>query len=74
MKGVCEMTTTWHFEVWGEDSDLFGEQFFVEVEGNLDTAKARAMAIAQENFPGELLKCWGRVSKLTAEMAGYDTY
>ena len=68
------MITTWHFEVCGEDSDLFGEQFFVEVEGNLDTAKAKAVAIAQENFPGELLECWGRVSQLEAEMAGYDTY
>lgn len=68
------MTTTWHFEVCDEDSEFFGEQFFVEVEETLDKAKKKAIEIAKENFPNEELQCWGRVSRTTAEMAGYDTY
>lgn len=68
------MTTTWWFEVVDEDSDLCGEEFFVEVEGTLDTAKAKAIAIAKDVVPGTKIACHGRISEEDAEMMGYDTY
>lgn len=72
------MTNTYHyidywFIVTSEDSDCYGEEFFVEV---LDNEEAHDMAwdIATENFPNEELKCYGRVSDTFAEMMGFDTY
>ena len=68
------MWTTWWFGITNEDSDLCGEEFFVEVDVPLDRAKAEAKRIAKENFPNEILSCYGRVSASEAEMMGLDTY
>ena len=57
------------FEIMGEDSDLCGEEFFVECY-----TEAEAWRIAEANFPNEELYCWGRYSPAEAEMMGYDTY
>ena len=64
---------TYWFEVIGENSDLCGEEFFVEVESGAD-ALEMAWDIACENFPDEELKCYGAVTSYFAEMAGLDTY
>lgn len=61
------MKTYW-FEVVDEDSELCGEEFFVESDC-LDMA----WDIAASNFE-EKLKCHGVVSRFFAEMMGYDTY
>jgi len=66
--------TTWWFAVADEDSELDGEEFFVEVHMPLSEAKAEARRIAEENFPHMRLECYGRVSYATAEMMGLDTY
>jgi hypothetical protein len=68
------MTTTWWFAVDDEDSDLFGEEFFVEVDVPMDKAKREAMKIAKENFPKTRLTCYGRISNAEAEAMGLDTY
>ena len=65
--------TTWWFEVIDKDSDLCGEQFFVEV-GDCDNPLSVAFDIAVENFGDVVLKCWGRVSSFQAELMGLDTY
>ena len=63
------------FEVIGEDSDLCGEQFFVEVDYTYeDDPLAVAKDIAAENFPDEELACYGPFSPAYAEMCGLDTY
>ena len=67
------MWMTYWFSIEGEDSDLCGEEFFVEVKDE-DNPLAIAWDIAVENFPNEELKCYGRVSSAWAEMMGYDTY
>ena len=67
-------TTTWWFAITGEDSDLCGEEFFVEVYTELELAKAEAIRVAGQIFPGEQLVCYGRVSQAEAEMMGLDTY
>lgn len=61
------------FEVVGEDSDLCGENFFVEVAME-DDYLATAWDIAVENFPNEELECLGSFPPALAEMFGYDTY
>ena len=63
-------TLTFWFEVIGEDSDLCGEEFFVQVDGGKD----EAYAYAHELFPNVRLKCYGRVSNFEAECMGLDTY
>ena len=67
-------TTTWWFGIEDENSDMCGEEFFVEVNVPMDRAKKCAMKIAKENFPKEILKCYGRVGQAEAEMMGLDTY
>lgn len=57
------------FEVVGEDSDICGEQFFVECE-----TKPEAWAIAHDNFPEEELHYCGRYTVEEAEWIGLDTY
>ena len=57
------------FEVVGEDSDLCGEQFFVECN-----TLASAREIAEENFPDEELSYCGRYSVEEAEWLRLDTY
>lgn len=61
------------FEVVGEDSDLCGEEFFVEVIMEEDH-RAAAWEIAIENFPNEELRCLGAYPPAIAEAMGYDTY
>ena len=65
--------TTWWFEVIDEDSDLCGEEFFVEVNDCEDPLSI-AWDIAAENFGDIKMKCLGRVSAFEAEMMGLDTY
>lgn len=67
-------TTTWWFGIEDANSDMCGEEFFVEVHVPMDRAKKCAMKIAKENFPKEILKCYGRVGQAEAEMMGLDTY
>lgn len=61
------------FEVVGEDSDLCGEEFFVEVVMEEDY-HSTAWEIAIENFPNEELRCLGAYPPELAEAMGYDTY
>lgn len=68
------MESTWWFAINDENSDLCGEEFFVEVNVTLDKAKAEAIKIAKEIFPNEKLTCYGRVSSKEAEIMGLDTY
>ena len=65
--------TTWWFEVIDEDSDLCGEEFFVEV-GSSEDPLSIAWDIAAENFGDVKMKCLGRVSAFQAERMGLDTY
>lgn len=62
------------FEVVGEESDLCGEQFFVEC----DTV-AEAWQTVAENFGTAMIvndeiKCIGKYTPEEAEWLGYDTY
>lgn len=69
------MNANWWFEVVGEDSELCGEEFFVQVKRVPgDNGKAEALLIAEDNFPGEELRCLGWVTDETAEDIGLDTY
>ena len=68
------MWSTWWFGFEDENSDLCGEEFFVEVNVTLDKAKAEAIKQAKKIFPNEKITCYGRVSKLDAEIMGLDTY
>ena len=65
---------TYWFCIEDVDSDLCGEEFFVEVDVPLEQAEKEAMRIAQENFPNEKIECYGRVSEMEAEIMGLDTY
>lgn len=62
------MKTYW-FEVIDENSELCGEEFFVESD-----CLEMAWDIAVENFGDTELTCHGTVSYYFAEMMGYDTY
>lgn len=71
------MTTTWWFGITDIDSELCGEEFFVEV----DTAstppsclKKEAQRLANLYFPNEKPVCYGQISATEAEMMGLDTY
>ena len=68
------MTNTYWFGIVGEDSDLCGEEFFVEVEAPKEIAKAIAITRAYEIFPHEEIECYGYVTETEAEMMGLDTY
>ena len=63
------VVSTYWFEITGEESVLCGEEFFVE-EAN----QRNAVEYARELFPGETIRCLGRVSQYEAEMMGLDTY
>lgn len=65
------MWTTYWFGIVGEYSDLCGEEFFTELK---NASKEEHIKYAQEQFPNEELKCYGRVSEEYAEMMGLDTY
>ena len=65
---------TWWFEIVDEDSDLCGEQFFVEVDRCEDDPRAIAIDLAGELFGDVEMECLGRVSAFEAEMMGLDTY
>ena len=70
------MWTTYWFEIVGEDSDICGEEFFVEIQDTFDAKLNRENAIeyAQKLFPNEELTCHGMVTEFEAEMMGLDTY
>lgn len=68
------MITTWWFACTDEESDLCGEEFFVEVDCPFDEAKKTAIKTAKEIFKDEKLSCYGRVTQTEAEMMGLDTY
>ena len=68
------MKSIWWFSIEGENSDLCGEEFLVEVSTTLDRAKAEAVKLANEIFPNEEIACYGRVSNFEAEMMGLDIY
>lgn len=67
--------TTFWFEINDENSDLCGEEFFVELDDSLGRpTKQSAIDYAQSIFPNEKLHFLGKVSALEAEMMGLDTY
>lgn len=66
--------TTWWFGIVGEDSELCGEEFFVEIDYPTKDPKAAAKKQAAELFPGEEIECYGKITPLEAEMMGLDTY
>lgn len=61
------------FEVIDEESDLYGERFFIEVLDNED-ALDEAWEIATETFPYEEIEYIGTYTPSQAEAMGYDTY
>lgn len=65
------MWTTYWWMIYGEGSDLEGEEFFTALKTE-DEQEHRKYA--HSIFPGELLKCFGRISEEEAEMIGLDTY
>ena len=68
------MKTTWHtywWNIYGEDSDLCGEEFFTELK---TPDKQEHRRYAQSIFPNEMLNCLGKVTEVEAEMMGLDTY
>ena len=66
-----ENTSTYWFEIVGEDSDLCGEEFFTELE---DAEKGDHIAYAHEIFPNEKIRCLGPVTAFEAEIMGFATY
>lgn len=62
------------FEVSGEESDLCGEEFFVQVDPDSKSPLKEAWKIARENFKGEALILTGLFNDEMAEMLGFDTY
>lgn len=65
------MWTTYWWIIDTEDSDLCGEEFFTELEnGSLEAH----WDYVRDLFPGEHLRCFGRVSEAQAEAMGLDTY
>lgn len=62
------MYTYW-FEIITEDSELCGEEFFVEAN-----TMHEAHEIVDTYFPNEDTLCHGKVSEVEAEMMGFDTY
>ena len=68
-------TYTLWFGIEDEESQLCGEEWFVEVDAeNIKDAKEMAAKINQANFPNETLSYYGRVTAYTAETMGLDTY
>ena len=62
------------FEFVGEDSDNFGERFFLELFIEDDTTEKDIITCALDLFPGEELTYLGEYSVEEAEELGYDTY
>ena len=67
------MEKTYWFEVTDEDSDLCGEEFFVEVEDGFGSLK-KAWEVVRENFGDIKITCLGPVGPFQAAMMGLDTY
>lgn len=65
------MWTTYWWIIDTEDSNLCGEKFFTELENGSCEAH---WDYARDLFPGERLRCLGRVSEAQAEAMGLDTY
>ena len=63
--------TDYWFGIVGEDSDLYGEEFFTELETD---DKREHVRYAKSLFPNEKLRCYGKVTPEEAEMMGLDTY
>lgn len=70
------MWVTYWFGIEDEESELCGEEFFIEVQDCFDAKETRKYAIkyAKEIFPNEKLTCYGKVTEEEAEMMGLDTY
>lgn len=66
--------TIWWFCIVGENSELCGEEFLVEIDYPTEDPKAAAKKQAAEIFPYEKIRCYGRVTPLEAEMMGLDIY
>ena len=65
------MWTTYWWIIMDEESDLYGEEFFTELENG---TKEDHINYVKELFPNENPKCYGKVNNLEAEMLGLDTY
>ena len=61
------MWTTYWWEIIGEESALYGEEFFTELKSN---KKSTHFKYAKENFPKEKLRCLGKVSTTETKMSG----
>ena len=71
--------TTYWWAIIDEDSELCGEEFFTELNVDIESMtkeelKEMHREYAQSIFPNEKLTCYGRVSATEAEMMGLDTY
>ena len=66
-----EYTIYW-WTITGADSDLCGEMFFTELDGEADTLDH--LSYAKEIFPNEKLHCFGQITAEEADYMGYDTY
>jgi len=66
------------FEIMGEDSNLCGEQFFVQIDPNAFKTASKALEqaykIARKNFDGEEVLVQGIYNDDMAEYLGYDTF
>ena len=67
------MEMTYWFEVTDEDSDLCGEEFFVETKAGFGSL-AKAWEIVRENFGDIEIECLGPIGAFQAAMMGLDTY
>ena len=65
------MWTTYWWEMIGEDSDLFGEEFFTAL---MDADAIDHLNYVKELFPNEEIRCLGWIDEQDAEMMGLDTY
>lgn len=66
-----EYTIYW-WTITGVDSDLYGEMFFTELDGEADALDH--LGYAKAIFPNERLYCFGEVTSDEADCMGYDTY
>ena len=65
------MWTTYWWICEDEDSELFGEELFTELE---NAGRKEHNDYMCKLFPNENFRCLGQVSREEADMMGLDTY
>lgn len=68
------VTSTWWYEFTDENSPYCGEEILVEVKSPVGEGRSYARAKVEELFPNEIVRCYGPVNPLEAEVLGLDTY